>query len=234
MTQLIPYAFLIGFVGSFHCVGMCGAIALSLPVKSLPINQRNIGLVLYNLGRVVTYSLIGVMFGLLGRTFYLGGLQKWVSIIIGISIITYLILTFLLNKSVQLKFIDDFNYKVQSVLAKYLSRQSLKNTFIIGLLNGLLPCGMVYFALAGALASDSVAKGMIFMIMFGLGTIPLMLLVSFLGIFINIAVRNTIKKIIPYFMLVMGVMFILRGLNLNIPFVSPVIENSINKVIPCH
>jgi hypothetical protein len=119
-------------------------------------------------------------------------------------------------------------------LAKYLTKQQLKNTFIIGLLNGLLPCGMVYFALAGALASGSVMQGVVFMVMFGLGTIPLMLLVSYLGIFINVAVRNTIKKIVPYFMLIMGVLFILRGLNLNIPYVSPVIENSINKVIPCH
>ncbi len=232
--QLISYAFLIGFIGSFHCVGMCGAIALSLPVKSLPTHQRNIGLVLYNLGRVITYSLIGVLFGLIGRTFYLGGFQKMVSIIIGITIIIYLILTFLLKKSIQVNFINTFNYKVQTILSKYLSKQHLKNTFVIGLLNGLLPCGMVYFALAGALASGSIIKGIVFMVMFGSGTIPLMILVSFLGVFINVAVRNTIKKTVPYFMLIMGVLFILRGLNLNIPYVSPVIENSINKVIPCH
>jgi sulfite exporter TauE/SafE len=234
MMQLISYAFLIGFVGSFHCVGMCGAIALSLPVKSLPIHQRNIGLILYNIGRVVTYSFIGVMFGIIGRTFYLGGFQKIVSVIIGIFIIVYLILTYLLKKAVQIKFIDKFNYKVQFVLSKYLSEQQLKNTFIIGLLNGLLPCGMVYFALAGALASGSILKGIVFMVMFGLGTIPLMLLVSYLGIFINISIRNTIKKVVPYFMLIMGVLFILRGLDLNIPYVSPMIESSINKVIPCH
>ena len=232
--QLISYAFLMGFIGSFHCVGMCGAIALSLPVKSLLTHQRNIGLVLYNLGRVITYSLIGVLFGLIGRTFYLGGFQKMVSIIIGISIIIYLVLTFLLKKSIQVNFINKFNYKVQSILSKYLSKQNLKNTFVIGLLNGLLPCGMVYFALAGALASGSIIKGIVFMMMFGLGTIPLMLLVSLLGVFINVAVRNTIKKIIPYFMLLMGMLFVLRGLDLNIPYVSPVIENSINKVIPCH
>jgi sulfite exporter TauE/SafE len=234
MMQLISYAFLMGFIGSFHCVGMCGAIALSLPVKSLLTHQRNIGLVLYNLGRVITYSLIGVLFGLIGRTFYLGGFQKMVSIIIGISIIIYLVLTFLLKKSIQVNFINKFNYKVQSILSKYLSKQNLKNTFVIGLLNGLLPCGMVYFALAGALASGSIIKGIVFMMMFGLGTIPLMLLVSLLGVFINVAVRNTIKKIIPYFMLLMGMLFVLRGLDLNIPYVSPVIENSINKVIPCH
>jgi len=234
MMQLISYAFLIGFIGSFHCVGMCGAIALSLPVKSLPIQQRNIGLVLYNLGRVFTYGVIGILFGIIGRTFYLGGFQKVLSIIIGISILIYLILTFLLKKSIQVNFIDKFNYTLQSVLSKYLTKQQLKNTFIIGLLNGLLPCGMVYFALAGALASGSIAKGIVFMVMFGLGTIPLMLLVSLLGVFINVSVRNTIKKIVPFFMLVMGVLFILRGLNLNIPYVSPVIENSINKVIPCH
>ncbi len=234
MIQLISYSFFIGFIGSFHCVGMCGAIALSLPVKSLPIHQRNFGLILYNLGRVITYSFIGVLFGLIGRTFYLGGLQKTISIVIGVCILIYLVITFLFNKSVNVKFIDKFNFKVQSILSKYLSKQQLKNTFIIGLLNGLLPCGMVYFALAGALASGSIINGILFMMMFGLGTIPLMLLVSFLGIFVNVAVRNTIKKIVPYFMLIMGILFILRGLNLNIPYISPVIENSINKVIPCH
>ncbi|MFY7963350.1 MAG: sulfite exporter TauE/SafE family protein [Chitinophagaceae bacterium] len=234
MFQLIITALIIGFAGSFHCIGMCGAIAISLPIQSLPAQKKKLGILLYNLGRIITYSLIGVLFGLIGRTFYLGGFQKTLSISLGVLILAYLLITYLLNKSVQLKFIHIFSSYVQNKLSKNLMQQGLQNTFIIGLLNGLLPCGMVYFALAGALASGNIASGTIFMAMFGIGTIPLMLLVSHFGIFINAAARNRVKKAMPYFMFAMGILFVLRGLNLNIPFISPGIENSNTRTISCH
>ncbi len=234
MTELLISAFIIGLAGSFHCVGMCGAIAISLPIQSLPSHRKNIGIVLYNLGRISTYSIIGLLFGLIGRTFYLGGLQKIISILIGITIISYLLIIYFNKNIFQPKFISRFNQWVQQNLGKFIAKQRLANTYIIGLFNGMLPCGMVYFALAGALASGSIFKGILFMGMFGIGTIPLMFLVSYFGIFINISIRNKVKTVMPYFMFVMGVLFVLRGLNLNIPFISPMIENSNARVITCH
>ena len=234
MIALLISAFIIGLAGSFHCVGMCGAIALSLPVQSLPSQQRNIGIVLYNIGRISTYSIIGILFGLIGRTFYLGGLQKNFSILIGITIIVYLCISYFNKQTIQPKFIIHLNQWVQKKLGRFITTQGLFNTYIIGLLNGLLPCGMVYFALAGALASGSIIKGTLFMTMFGIGTIPLMFLVSYFGVFVNVAIRNRVNTIMPYFMFFMGVLFVLRGLNLNIPFISPMIDNSNTRVISCH
>lgn len=234
MIELLTTAFIIGLAGSFHCVGMCGAIALSLPIQALPTHQKNMGIILYNLGRITTYSIIGILFGLIGRTFYLGGLQQWLSITMGIIIIAYLIFNYFNSNKIQFAFVYKLNSWVQHKLGKLIVQQKVINTFFIGLLNGLLPCGMVYFALAGALASGSILKGTLFMALFGLGTIPLMLLVSYFGVFINLALRNKVKKAMPYFMFTMGILFILRGLSLNIPFISPLIENTNERVISCH
>lgn len=233
MFQFLSYFFLLGLAGSFHCIGMCGAIALSLPVNSLPTSQKNIGIILYNIGRLISYSLIGLLFGLLGRTLYLGGFQQWLSIILGITIIAYFITTYFLKGNFEISFIKKFTTKLQIILSKYLMKQSIKHSFIIGILNGFLPCGMVYFALASSLATNSIINGMLGMFVFGLGTIPLMLATSHIGVFIKLSLRNSIKKTMPFFILSIGILFLLRGLNLNLPFISPIINQN-NNVIICH
>ena len=105
--------------------------------------------------------------------------------------------------------------------------------FLIGAANGLLPCGMVYFAIAGALAAGSVVHGVLFMASFGLGTFPLMMLLSYFGFIINISLRNKIRKAVPYFMAAIAILLILRGMNLGIPYISPSF-NAAGESIPCH
>ncbi|MCX6208833.1 MAG: sulfite exporter TauE/SafE family protein [Bacteroidetes bacterium] len=234
MMQWFIYAFILGFAGSFHCVGMCGAIALSLPIQHLHSTQKNFGILFYNIGRIITYAIIGLFLGLIGRAFYIGGLQQTISIVVGIVMLLFVVANYLTTKKVQLKFILKFQVYIQAVLGNFLVKQSLSSSFFIGLLNGLLPCGMVYFALAAALTSTTIYGSIFFMIMFGIGTIPLMILVSYFGVFVNLSLRNSIKKAMPYFMLCIGVLFILRGLNLNIPFISPLIDNAAARTISCH
>ena len=93
---------------------------------------------------------------------------------------------------------------------------------------------MVYFALAAALSTGNILQSVLFMIFFGLGTVPLMILVSYFGLFINISLRNTIKKAMPIFMFCIGVLFVFRGLNLNIPYISPTIDNNAARTMSCH
>ena len=102
-----------------------------------------------------------------------------------------------------------------------LAQKNYQSVFFIGLVNGLLPCGLVYMALAGAVATTSVVKSSLFMAAFGLGTLPLMWGVSFFGSFINVQTRVIIRRAYPYLMVGMAFLLILRGLGLDIPFLSP-------------
>jgi uncharacterized protein len=77
MIQLVIAAFAMGMVGSFHCIGMCGPIALSLPLKKESSWGKFSGAILYNLGRITTYIAFGLVFGLLGKSVALFGYQQW-------------------------------------------------------------------------------------------------------------------------------------------------------------
>ncbi len=99
--------------------------------------------------------------------------------------------------------------------------RSFQSLFFIGMLNGLLPCGLVYMAIAGAIGTGGVAEGSLYMILFGLGTIPMLLSISLAGNIMSIAVRKRINKLIPVLVVIVGVLFILRGLSLGIPYLSP-------------
>lgn len=232
--QVFISGLVLGAVSSFHCIGMCGPIALTLPLQHLSPDKKLAGILLYNFGRVVTYSLLGLFFGFAGRQIYLGGFQQWFSIVLGCIILLGLVVSFISKKKYRLRFLDKANLQLQLFIGKYLRKRQLYAMFLIGAANGLLPCGMVYFAIAGALATGSITGGVIFMASFGLGTIPFMLLLPYFGIMVNVSVRNSIKKVIPYVIATMAVILILRGMNLGIPYLSPYLENSAARVIPCH
>lgn len=103
----------------------------------------------------------------------------------------------------------------------YLNKRSNKSLFFIGLLNGFLPCGLVYMALLGSVSTGALVDGSLYMIAFGAGTIPMMTSAIYLGNFVKLSVRNTIQKAIPIFVIIIGLMFILRGMGLGIPYISP-------------
>ena len=111
--------------------------------------------------------------------------------------------------------------KLKNALQRLFTVRSFGALFWIGILNGFLPCGLVYIAIAGAIGTQSLVQGILFMVLFGLGTIPMLLVVSILGNLISISLRNKINKLIPYVIVFVGIVFILRGLNLGIPFLSP-------------
>lgn len=177
---------------------------------------------LYHFGRLLTYSLIGVLFGLIGKGLYLAGFQQRLSILVGVlMIITILIPANIFNKFNFSKPIYQGINKVKHKLGLYLKQKSNKALFLIGFFNGFLPCGLVYMAVFGSISTGDLFNGALYMFLFGLGTIPLMTGAIFLGNFLKVSIRNKIQKAIPIFVVIIGLLFILRGMGLGIPYVSP-------------
>ena len=224
--------FLIGLLGSFHCIGMCGPIVLALPKPKKLMFSR----LLYNSGRVITYSMLGLLFGLLGSRLQMIGLQQIISVTLGVVIILFVLIpaSYRLNISKRMGL-----YKIlvplKSSMGKLFKNHSHLSMIGIGILNGLLPCGFVYIGVTGAIAIGNPTESMLFMLMFGAGTIPIMLITSMLGTIISINVRQKLTRLLPAFSLILAVIFILRGLNLGIPYISPKFEKQqVNENVMCH
>lgn len=234
MIQLFVVAFSIGMLGSFHCVGMCGPLALSLPLSNDGFFSKFSGALLYNAGRVVTYSVFGLIFGLIGKSFALFGFQQLLSIILGVLILFFIILPrkFRLFKpnNAAIRFFE----KLRESLGKLFTQKNNSSLFSIGLLNGLLPCGLVYMAVAGSVATADVLSSVLFMAFFGLGTVPVMWSIAFFGNYIGVSIRQKIRKAYPYMMALMACMLILRGMGLGIPYVSPKMNNEKHIVQGCY
>lgn len=214
-------AFLMGFLGSFHCIGMCGPIVLALPGKGAFYK------VIYNIGRAITYTLMGAVVGLLGQSFSLVGWQQ--SLSIGVGIIMLIIILFTKYKHFDLPLGGPINKLYQFVKTKLrplLKSESTFSPLLVGILNGLLPCGLVYAALFAALSLGSVTNSASYMALFGFGTIPIMLGLGVLTEIITPAVRTKLNKLVPYFLAVVAILLILRGMNLGIPYISPQIDSS--------
>jgi sulfite exporter TauE/SafE len=221
MTIFIS-ALVLGLMGSFHCAGMCGPIAIALPLHGNTIPQKIFGGALYNVGRTITYGIMGAVFGMLGQGLQLIGFQQKVSVIMGaIMIISVLFPALFKNQYRMDKSWFSFVGKLKKTIGQMFSIRSFQSLFFIGMLNGLLPCGLVYMAIAGAIGTGGIAEGSLYMILFGLGTIPMLLAISLAGNVLSLAVRNKINKLIPVLVVVVGILFILRGLSLGIPYLSP-------------
>lgn len=229
-------ALIFGLLGSFHCVGMCGPIAFLLPVDHKN-NVRKLGQIsLYHFGRLSSYAIIGLLFGLLGKSFSLFGLQQQLSILVGILMILVILLPYKkFSKYNGSKPIFKIVSKIKSNLGKQLKRKSPDTFYTIGFLNGFLPCGLVYMAVFGAIASGTALEGSLYMGFFGLGTIPLMTTAIYLENFINLNIRSKIRKAVPVFVILIGLLFILRGMGLGIPYLSPMeITPEITATQSCH
>ena len=229
-------AVLLGLMGSFHCVGMCGPIAFMLPVDHHKPAKKLFQVFLYHMGRLTAYSLIGLIFGFLGKGLYVFGLQQRLSIIIGILMIIVILIPYkTFSKYNFSKPIYSFLSKIKSRLGKELQRKSQDTFLTIGFLNGLLPCGLVYMALFGSIATANPWLGALFMLLFGLGTIPLMTTAVYFGSMLKGNMKKSVQRLIPVFVIIVGLLFILRGMGLGIPYISPepVLE-VVDSTLECH
>jgi sulfite exporter TauE/SafE len=230
-------AILFGLLGSFHCIGMCGPIAFMLPIDRQHHMKAFFQILSYHAGRLFTYSIIGLLFGFLGRGFYFFGFQQQLSIIVGVLMITVILFPKLLQKLSLSKKVSTIILKIKNSLGKELKKKGNDTFFTIGFLNGFLPCGLVYMAVFGAIATTNAFSGSLYMFLFGLGTIPLMTAFVYLGNFTKGNFRKNIQKVIPVMVVFIGILFIIRGLGLGIPYISPIDPNLtslVNANSTCH
>jgi sulfite exporter TauE/SafE len=233
---MIYSALLFGLLGSFHCVGMCGPIAFMIPIDRQKKVRGIWQTTLYHGGRIFSYSLIGALFGLLGKGFYFFGLQQQISIVVGLVMILSIMAPKLFSRFSITKPIFRFTNTLKNALGKSLKKKESSTFFTIGFLNGLLPCGLVYMAMIASLTSTSVWEGMLYMALFGLGTVPLMTAMVLLGNLTSYINRQKIQKVIPYAVVIIGFVFVLRGLGLGIPYISPepMVLDAVDAVQSCH
>ncbi|WP_194767157.1 sulfite exporter TauE/SafE family protein [Tamlana sp. I1] len=229
-------AFILGLLGSFHCVGMCGPIAFMLPVDRTNNFKKVSQIAIYHFGRLLAYSIIGLIFGFIGQRLYLFGFQQQLSIIIGVlMIVVVLIPQKIFNKYNLSKPIYKIISKIKSALGSALKKKTFDTFLTIGFLNGFLPCGLVYMALFAAIATGSILEGSLYMSVFGLGTIPLMTTAIYFSQFLKGKARQRIQNLIPVFVVIIGLLFIIRGLGLGIPYLSPApVFDAASSEIDCH
>lgn len=233
MEVLLISGFVLGFAGSVHCIGMCGPLALSLPFQAFNGFYKWLAVIFYNFGRVVTYIGIGIAAGLLGRGVNWFGLTQIISIGLGLIIVFSVLLPRLFPKT-EWTFLRGFKLWQINAMQKIMQKQSAGWMFVFGLLNGLLPCGLVYTAIAASLVAHNIYESMLFMGFFGMGTIPAMILLVAAAQYLPQKIRNQFRKLVPVFTFIIGCLLILRGLNLDIPFVSPYLNSAIQGTDAIH
>jgi len=230
MTELIIIsAFMMGFVGSVHCVGMCGPLAISMPFSLFSAVNKWVAIILYNLGRVIAYSIIGIFVGILGRGVNWFGLTQILSLTLGALVVISVVSPTIL-KVIGIRLPQWINKNQVNALQFLIKKKSVGWMFLVGVFNGFLPCGLVYMALAAALSANTILGSITFMAFFGLGTIPTMITVIIAGQYLSLTWRMGLRKLVPIVTFIVGTLLILRGLNLNIPYVSPYLHQNLTGV----
>lgn len=235
LISAIIGGFVLGISSSLHCVGMCGPLSLALPVQHLSNTGRILSILLYQVGRVITYSVLGLIMGLAGRSFWLSGYQQSFSIAAGSLIILMAVFYFLQRKHIEVPLLSHWYRFVQSLIIGVMqSQKGIIGFLLLGMANGLLPCGMVYLAAAASLSFSQVLLSVTFMAAFGAGTLPAMLLVAFGGRLMGWKGRRYARRIVPVFIVATGILLIMRGFNLGIPFISPQYLPGNGAAVNCH
>lgn len=238
MTMEIWTAFILGILGSIHCLGMCGPIVLLLPSKNSTPQFFILTRFIYNVGRIITYAILGAISGWIGHSLIIAGHQKTLSITLGILILLMILLpSSISGKIIPLSFLNRYIVVIKKFWGELFRNNAILSLFTIGVLNGFLPCGLVYIALAGAASTGKTSGGFFYMVMFGLGTFPVMIAVSIFSNLIKKRFRQRILKLLPVSGVILAILIILRGLSLGIPYISPkIISNNagIEIIENCH
>ena len=235
LNTIFEIGFFMGLIGSVHCIAMCGPLVMALPISQQTNFQKWQSILLYHAGKISSYTLLGIIFGLFGSQLPLYGVQENLSIVMGIIMLLYVVYVFVIKPKFIPRFLQ-FNLLYTFIVKKMGQLFQRKNRtvfYLIGFLNGLLPCGMIYVALTSALATQKILEGGLLMAFFGLGTMPALIMVAIGGQYFSLNFRKKIQNLLPVFIFSMGVLLILRGMNLGIPFLSPHLGIG-NDKISCH
>lgn len=222
----------LGLLGSLHCVGMCGPLVLAVPSNATSrwkfLGER----IIYNLGRAITYGIMGMVLGFAGKSIMID-VQQEISIFLGVSILLTVAIPFAIRSKIEkyspLKYLYSF---VKEKFSTLMRKRGMTTLFTMGMLNGLLPCGLVYTSLLGATVVADMWQSALFMIVFGVGTAPALIAVSLAGKLVSLRFRSFMNRALPVFSIVIALILILRGMNLGIPMISPKSTNQQNHSQP--
>ena len=234
MNPMLATAFVLGAAGSAHCIGMCGPLALAVPSPRNTFSSRLSSSIILNSGRLLAYAALGAAIGVFGAGMRLAGLQQVATFGAGVVLVLSVLVPGLLERWWPTGRIALGIGRLRSLLARNLKRTAPEAIFFSGMLNGMFPCGLVYAALLGAAAQGEVGQSVLFMSAFALGTMPALIVLrvgagSMMG-----TVRGRLRRLSPVIMLGLGVLMILRGLELGIPYVSPEPQLTPLQTTTCH
>jgi len=213
-------AFLIGLAGSVHCVGMCGPLALAIPGaskdKGFTFFLRTIA---YQISRISGYGVLGLIVGFFSQGMQFTGVQPYFSLLSGIVL---LFLGFFgiipeVNAFSKYPIIQHFQVKINRIIGTVMTNEHFSTPFVLGFLNAMLPCGMIYIALGTGLSSGNMSEAALYLISFGLGTLPLMFMMSLSGQFLSLQMRRSWQKTIPIIFMISGIILIYKGMNIDLP-----------------
>lgn len=214
MTEFLTASFAIGLLGSLHCVGMCGGLVTAMGMTRATTWWP--GVIAYQIGRVTTYTALGFIVGLIGSLLnsgWINGIQNSISIVAGVIII-------LLALHIGGWLPDPFSRLSRRIIAitgfsRFINAAATTDNtapwYSAGLINGLLPCGLVYAAISLSLTATTVGQGVAGMLLFGLGTVPAMLAVPALMRAVTPAARGRILKTGSVLLIIVGAITLLRG-----------------------
>lgn len=214
-------ALILGFIGSTHCILMCGPIVLSIPGQKT-FSKFVLSRLIYNFGRIFIYFVLGAIVGYIGETLSFASFQQPLSIIMGLFIcaMSFLFIAQKIEGSIS-KTILKITNPIKIAISSIFSKKSLIASWSSGMINGLLPCGLVYVALASAMGTFSTLDASLFMLVFGLGTFPAMLVMSIIG---KVSIAKLFQKVSPVYIFLLGLLLMIRGADLHIPYLSPALE----------
>jgi sulfite exporter TauE/SafE len=214
-------AFLLGLAGSLHCVAMCGPLMLAIPLSGAARWGAVGQTLVYQFGRISMYVILGLLFGLLGKGVALAGFQQVLSIVAGAMLLFAAFFAVEWERAARaVPGMYQLTRWVQQRIGSLLRSRAVGTTFGVGLLNGLLPCGLVYAAIAGAISMAGGRQGAVFMALFGLGTLPLLLVLIGTGQRFGPVWRRRFQIVQPVLLAVAGLLLLTRGLHLDLSLIE--------------
>ena len=209
--------FIAGIAGSFHCIGMCGGFPIAVgSVSNQNPSRKVLNQLLYNSGRIFTYTFLGILLGYLSLKINeikpIFNAQSIVSVVAGVFMILIgLQILGMLGERAIPGFTPIYIF-IKKAISSIIRHKSLVAAFYLGIFNGFLPCPLVYAFLFKAATSGSPEKGALTMLSLGLGTIPTMFLLGSLSGFISPRIRAKVNLIPGLVVVIFGIITIARAL----------------------
>ena len=222
--MVILAGLILGLGSSLHCVGMCGPLSLAMVGNSGSSWRLTLQMAQYHLGRILTYASLGLIAGTLGLGMQVAGIQQIVAMSAGALLITAAFAPFLVERYIyKIPIINTGVRLLSKQFGKLKNPNSFGGRLLAGALHGFMPCGMVYLALAGAISTYTPAMGSLFMLTFGLGTIPSLLAFGLSGQAVLRNHRSLFKYGQAALLFISGSLLLWKGIKMDLSILSGVV-----------